>query len=468
MYFSRFLAYLMVMMAEEENSNALGREWKYDFIVHARLDAGWGEALLPWWKWNPKKMYTPNSWFADVPDTFALSPRYLSDIYFSLDMLIKTTIICLGGPNFDPKTATPAYLQSKLGWGDREYAVVHRELCLTQHPTGFHLIHDKKNNLYWSMSGFSEYFLKRKLADQGVTLNNANIDYYPFFIFIVREPLGSVCFYLDPQYFMPWVKTWQSAAGASASGCYGMHDALNRLYEQQPDLTSCDARRAAGELGMAATTTTTAVAASAVAASAGAPAPACQYSLLDGEVTDWNFNPFRLRHKSRCVGALPSRQDLNTSDCINYFRKGEFYLQYKPEQLYFFQPMIPGPQRIMRFDWDSRRECLTVVRPSGAPDPARPAVLQMRPCEMHNTRVKGNTQLFIVDLLDREKLDVKLRAARVLGWEKARPLLGTYIYIYHLYVPPIHLYVIPIYTTYISSSSLNFYTNTEIACHLTI
>ena len=404
MYFSRFLAYLMVMLAEDEQSALLGQAWKYDWVVHARLDAGWGEPLLPWWKWSPKKMYTPNSWFADVPDTFAMSPRYLSDVYFSLDSLIKTTIICLGGPNFDPKTATPEYLQKKLGWGDREYAVVHRELCLTQHPTGFHLIHDKKNNLYWSMSGFSEYFLKRKLSDQGVTLQNANIDYYPFFIFIVREPLGFVCFYLDPQYFMPWVKTWQSAAGASASGCYGMHDALNRLYDQRPDLTSCDARRAAGELGQF--------------------ADGCQYSLLDGEVTDWDFNPFRIRHKSRCMGALPSRVDLNTSECINFFRKGEFFLQYKPEQLYFFQPMIQGPQRIMRFDWDSRRECLTVIRPTSALPSSQPPTLQMRPCEMHNTRVKNNPQLFIIDLLDREKLDLKLQAAKVMGWEKARPLLG--------------------------------------------
>jgi len=228
MYFARYLAYLMVMIAEEEQSQLSGKRFKYDWVVHARLDAGWCDAFPPYWKWDMKKMYTPNSWFADVPDTFALTPRHLSDIYFSLDMLIITTIICLGGPNFNPKTATKEYVSKKLGWGEKEYAIVHRELCLTQHPTGFHLIHDKKNNLYWSMSGFSEYFLKRKLANQGVTLNNANIDYYPFFIFIVREPLGSVCFYLDPQYFMPWVKTWQSAAGASAAGCYGMHDGLNR------------------------------------------------------------------------------------------------------------------------------------------------------------------------------------------------------------------------------------------------
>ena len=224
------------------------------------------------------------------------------------------------------------------------------------------------------MSGFSEYFLKRKLADQGVTLNNANIDYYPFFIFIVREPLGFVCFYLDPQYFMPWVKTWQSAAGASASGCYGMHDALNRLYEQRPMLTSCDTRQSGGHHGDSFHNR-------------------CDHSLLDGEITDWNFNPFRLRHKSKCVGAKPSRIDLNTSDCINFFRKGEFLLQYKPEQLYFFHPLIQEPQRIFRYDWDSRRECLTVVRPHDGASSSKlgssknVAILQMRPCEVSGNSV---------------------------------------------------------------------------------
>jgi len=369
MYFSRYLAFLMVVIEEEEISRMSGKPFKYDWVVHARLDAGWGEALMPFWQWDITKMFTPNSWFADVPDTFALTPRHLSDIYFSLDMLIKTTIICLGGPNFDPKTATKDHVRRRFGWGEKEYTILHRELCLTQHPTGFHLIHDKKKNLYWSMSGFSEYFLKRKLADQGVTLNNANIDYKPFFIFIVREPLGFVCFYLDPQYFMPWVKTWQSAAGASAAGCYGMHDALNRLYEQRPTLTSCNARQSSGEIGQ--------------------HHSGCKHSLLDGEATDWNFNPFRLRHKSKCVGAKPSRVDLNTTDCINFYRKGEFLLQYKPDQLYYFHPMIQEPQRIFRYDWDSRRECLTVIRPKdGAPTSNKKGgkhsqpVLQMRPCEV--------------------------------------------------------------------------------------
>lgn len=43
---------------------------------------------------------------------------------------------------------------------------------------------------------------------------------------------------------------------------------------------------------------------------------------------------------------------------------------------------------------------------------------------MHNTRVLGNNQLFVIELLDIAKLELRRTAAKVIGWEKARPLLG--------------------------------------------
>ena len=43
---------------------------------------------------------------------------------------------------------------------------------------------------------------------------------------------------------------------------------------------------------------------------------------------------------------------------------------------------------------------------------------------MHNTRVLGNNQLFVIELLDREKFELKRAVAKVVGWEMARPLLG--------------------------------------------
>jgi len=43
---------------------------------------------------------------------------------------------------------------------------------------------------------------------------------------------------------------------------------------------------------------------------------------------------------------------------------------------------------------------------------------------MHNTRILGNNQLFVIELLDRDKFELKQTAAKVVGWEQARPLLG--------------------------------------------
>jgi len=97
MYFGRYFAYKQVLAQEALNGKP------YTWIVHARLDTGWGEPILPINNWSPKKIHAPNSWFADVPDTFALIPRSFGDLYFSLDLLIKNGIICLGGPNFSPK-----------------------------------------------------------------------------------------------------------------------------------------------------------------------------------------------------------------------------------------------------------------------------------------------------------------------------------------------------------------------------
>jgi len=99
MYFGRQYAYRQMLEQEALNGK------KYTWVVHARLDTGWGEPVQPINNWSPMKIHAPNSWFADVPDTFALIPRSYSDLYFSLNALIKHGIICLGGPNFDPKVS---------------------------------------------------------------------------------------------------------------------------------------------------------------------------------------------------------------------------------------------------------------------------------------------------------------------------------------------------------------------------
>jgi hypothetical protein len=50
-------------------------------------------------------MHVHDSWYTDVPDTFALLPRNTSDAYFLMEPLLDDYAFCLGGPNFDPHTA---------------------------------------------------------------------------------------------------------------------------------------------------------------------------------------------------------------------------------------------------------------------------------------------------------------------------------------------------------------------------
>jgi hypothetical protein len=49
-------------------------------------------------------IYVHDSWYSDVPDTFAFLPRDKSTQYYSLEALLADHAFCLGGPNFDPKT----------------------------------------------------------------------------------------------------------------------------------------------------------------------------------------------------------------------------------------------------------------------------------------------------------------------------------------------------------------------------
>jgi len=102
MYFNRWSVYKMAL----DRENELGK--KYDWIVHARLDAMWGEPIRPFYDWSKDNVYCPDTWWSDVPDTFALLPRKWSDGFFDLDSLVAPRAMCLGGPNFDPLILTEA------------------------------------------------------------------------------------------------------------------------------------------------------------------------------------------------------------------------------------------------------------------------------------------------------------------------------------------------------------------------
>ena len=56
MHFNRWTAYNMMLYMEKE----LGV--RYDWVVHARLDMGWGAPIKPYHSWSTKKIHVPDSW----------------------------------------------------------------------------------------------------------------------------------------------------------------------------------------------------------------------------------------------------------------------------------------------------------------------------------------------------------------------------------------------------------------------
>ena len=56
MYFNRWAAYSLML----ESEKAYGI--RYDWVVHARLDMGWGASIKPCSDWLPTKIYVPDSW----------------------------------------------------------------------------------------------------------------------------------------------------------------------------------------------------------------------------------------------------------------------------------------------------------------------------------------------------------------------------------------------------------------------
>ena len=82
MYFNRWSAYQMAIKKEIE----LG--FKYTWIVHSRLDSAFGEPVRDFRDWSPEYVYVPDTWWSDVPDTFALLYRKWSDSFYDLEPLV--------------------------------------------------------------------------------------------------------------------------------------------------------------------------------------------------------------------------------------------------------------------------------------------------------------------------------------------------------------------------------------------
>lgn len=103
MYLNRWAVYQMM----EKNEKKYG--YQYDYVIHARLDAAWFAPVPSLERWYPSEMdkdrvIIHDRWAEFVSDTFAILPRKLAKDYYSMDVLVTSGIMCLGGPNFNPRS----------------------------------------------------------------------------------------------------------------------------------------------------------------------------------------------------------------------------------------------------------------------------------------------------------------------------------------------------------------------------
>jgi hypothetical protein len=396
MYFNRWAAFQMAL--DEERRFSVNGSVKYDFMVHARLDAMWGEPVPSVDKWLVDRIWVPNSWYSEVPDTFALMHRRWADSYWSVDDLTKDGAMCLGGPNFDPKTLSPEHLYSAYGWTENsdEVSFVRKRECFTMFPSDIDN-HDKKRDIHWSQAGASERILRRKLEHASpisISLRDKTLGYTSFFMAIVRRPFEAMCFYLHQTYLIGWIRHDQNATVAHYIGCSYMSDELRGIDS--------------GLLGApehSVSVTRRYVKCSMRPTFLGSGDPLCQSQPgaeihrggIAGEAATWNFLPFQLRpiftqtstltimrhHQSEyrsnvttmCLtakmknsgdsGSSDSR-DLILESCLATSQHGDVSAWYDTSQLFIFHPLRQHPQPLRHYAVNkgggvgARSMCLTV------------------------------------------------------------------------------------------------------------
>ena len=142
MYFSRWKAY--EMMLQEEKRTGLTYSW----VVHARLDCAWGAPIPSIGTFAPGILYAPDSWFVEVPDTFSLMSRNISDIYYSMESLMDNRVFCLGGPNLNVNNLLSSNLK-RMGYNHRDIDVVYQEDCRKMFPE-YNIVDVPRQKLNWS------------------------------------------------------------------------------------------------------------------------------------------------------------------------------------------------------------------------------------------------------------------------------------------------------------------------------
>ena len=102
-----------------------------------------------------------------IPNIFALLPTRFADSYFSMDLLVQESAMCLGGPNFNNATVKDSMLL-RLGFDEGERKMIHVIKC---------------NN---SMDGWSAQIYKRILKLARISLG-LNIGFTLIFSVILRK-----------------------------------------------------------------------------------------------------------------------------------------------------------------------------------------------------------------------------------------------------------------------------------------
>ena len=367
MYFNRWRSY-STMLKNEHIMNIT-----YKWVVHARLDMAFGTPVKPYYYWT-QRVWVPDSWYADVPDTVALLPRLYSDGYFSLkDMYEPANVACIGGPNFSPNTTSPSAL-SKLGYNANEIKLIIADLCVTKNTADGLIVQDQKTGIKWSTAGNSEVQLKRKLKNLGIEYNrnHGKLGFTPFFTFWVRVPYNFICMYLDPIYFIPWVKEFQKSNSAILSGCQFMHESMPCNIDKLYNASHTKVKNTIGRLK-------------------------CRDDLVPH---DWNFMPYRFlklqlqlqlillllpllllllliitniyyRIKSKKVDEVclsyndtsaakqATKASANIQACVETVRLfAEWDSIYHPLQLFHFYPLLKAAQTINVYVGE-RKKCLT-------------------------------------------------------------------------------------------------------------
>jgi len=384
MYFNRWKSYSMML------KNEVIMNISYSWVVHARLDMAWGTPVKPYYYWT-KRVWVPDSWYADVPDTFALIPRSLSNGYFSLkDMYEPNDVSCLGGPNFNPNTTLPDNL-SKLGYNNDQIHLIIADLCITKNTADGLNIVDQNTGILWNTAGNSEVQLKRKLRKLGIEYdrNNGLLGFYPFFTFWVRIPYHFICMYLDPLFLIPWVKEFQKANSAMLLGCQFMMESMpcdiNSLY----DINRIKVKTHVGKLK-------------------------CRDDVIPH---DWNFMPYRISSKNFLSSSTlclthnytilkSSKTYADMKPCVDNMRiQKEWDSFYSPPQLFHLYPLLKAPQKIIIFndDGDNRKKCLTYGKMLDTFLKHNESVFHFDKCS--NSNVPDSNQLFRVELLNHHNSD---------------------------------------------------------------